>query len=347
MDETSRQYFRGLFLGPLSLVAPTARTMLAALVVASFLQAPAFAEALQLQSKIPLGSVKGRIDHMAFDPMRKRLLIAELGNDSVGVVDLEANKTIHTIVGLAEPQGVGYAPTTDTVYVANARDGSVRLFRGGDYTPAGTIELGNDADNIRFDADANRLLIGYGDRALAVIDAAQARRTADFRLPAHPEGFQIGHDRSRIFVNLPKVHAIVVLDAADGKEKAKWSLRESGNFPMAIDQSNGRVLIVSRDPSKLTVSAASGDAVIASLDTCGDSDDLFVDPRRPRVYVSCGAGFIDVFEVRGATYERIGHTKTVAGARTSLLVSELDLFLLAVRATASMDAAVWVYKPRP
>jgi hypothetical protein len=116
---------------------------------------------------------------------------------------------------------------------------------------------------------------------------------------------------------------------------------------MAIDQSNGRVLIVSRDPPKLTVYAEEDGAVIASLDTCGDSDDLFVDPRRPRVYVSCGAGFIDVFEVRGATYERIGHTKTVAGARTSLLVSELDLFLLAVRATASMDAAVWVYKPRP
>jgi DNA-binding beta-propeller fold protein YncE len=281
MDETSRQYFRGLFLGRLSLGAPTAWTMLAVLVVALFLQAPALAEALQLQSKIPLGSVKGRIDHMAFDPMRKRLLIAEIGNDSVGVVDLEANKTIHTIVGLAEPQGVGYAPTTDTVYVANARDGSVRLFRGGDYTAAGTIELGNDADNIRFDAEANRLLIGYGDGALAVIDVAQARRTADFRLPAHPEGFRIGHDRSRIFVNVPKVHAIVVLDAADGKEKAKWSLRDSGNFPMAIDQSNGRVLIVSRDPPKLTVYAQEDGAVTASLDTCGDSDDLFVDPGGP------------------------------------------------------------------
>jgi hypothetical protein len=93
---------------------------------------------------------------------------------------------------------------------------------------------------------------------------------------------------------------------------------------------------------------AEGDgAVVASLDTCGDSDDLFVDPRRPRVYVSCGAGFMDVFEVRGAAYDRVGHIKTVAGARTSLLVSELDLFLLAVRATASVDAAIWAYRPQP
>jgi hypothetical protein len=83
------------------------------------------------------------------------------------------------------------------------------------------------------------------------------------------------------------------------------------------------------------------------VDTCGDSDDLFVDPRRPRVYVSCGAGFIDVFEVRGARYDRVGHVRTVAGARTSLFVPELDVFLLAVRAAPIEDAAVWVYKPQP
>jgi hypothetical protein len=330
-----------------ALVLPTASIMLSIAAAVLSAQRPAVAEPLQLQLKIPLGSVKGRIDHMAFDPMRKRLVVAELGNDSVGVVDLEANKTIRTIAGLAEPQGIGYAPTTDTVYVANARDGSVRLFRGHDYAPAGSIDLGSDADNIRYDAAANRLLIGYGAGGLSVIDVAQARKIADFGLPAHPEGFQIGRSSDRIFVNLPAAHAIAVLDAANGKERSKWPLRRSGNFPMAIDRSNGRVLVVSREPPTLIVYAEEDGAVVASLDTCGDSDDLFIDPKRPRVYISCGAGFIDVFEARGASYERVGHIETVAGARTSLLVSELDLFVLAVRATASVDAAVWVYKPQP
>ena len=41
---------------------------------------------LQLESKIPLGDVRGRIDHMAVDLKRQRLFVAELGNDSVGVV---------------------------------------------------------------------------------------------------------------------------------------------------------------------------------------------------------------------------------------------------------------------
>ncbi|TMK15781.1 MAG: hypothetical protein E6G75_12495, partial [Alphaproteobacteria bacterium] len=43
---------------------------------------------LQLETKIPLGDVKGRIDHMAIDLPRRRLFVAELGNDTVGVVDL-------------------------------------------------------------------------------------------------------------------------------------------------------------------------------------------------------------------------------------------------------------------
>jgi hypothetical protein len=91
--------------------------------------------------------LRGRIDHMAIDVKRQRLFVAELGNDSVGVVNLKEGKTVDTIRGLAEPQGVSYAPPSDTLYVANARDGSVRLFQGVDDTPAGRIDLGDDADN--------------------------------------------------------------------------------------------------------------------------------------------------------------------------------------------------------
>ena len=45
---------------------------------------------LILEAKIPLGDVSGRIDHMALDRARGRLFVAELGNDSLGVVDLGA-----------------------------------------------------------------------------------------------------------------------------------------------------------------------------------------------------------------------------------------------------------------
>src|SRR5258708_4193989 len=130
----------------------TTLTVLASIVMLVNAAAPAQsadASPLQLETKIVLGDVRGSIDHMAIDLKRQRLFVAELGNDSVGIVDLANRKMIHRIPGLKEPQGVGYEPSTDMLYVANAGDGSVRLFEGNDYKPAGQIELGSDADNIR------------------------------------------------------------------------------------------------------------------------------------------------------------------------------------------------------
>src|SRR3954466_11063366 len=129
---------------------------------------PAQADMLQLEAKIPLGNVAGRIDHMAFDAARDRLFVAELGNNSVGVVDVNARKVIHRITGLKEPQGVAYLASRDLIYIANGGDGMVRSHRGSDFSPAALIPLGADADNIRIDPSANRVVIGHGNGALAI-----------------------------------------------------------------------------------------------------------------------------------------------------------------------------------
>src|SRR5262249_58310179 len=124
---------------------------------------------LALEAKIPLGKVAGRIDHFAFDAEHKLLYVAELGNDSVAVIDLDMRETVHRISGLQEPQGVAFHAGTRTLYVANAGDGSLRLFQAWSFEPIGRIDLGADADNIRFDAWRNRLVVGYGKGALAII----------------------------------------------------------------------------------------------------------------------------------------------------------------------------------
>jgi YVTN family beta-propeller protein len=300
----------------------------------------------QLETKIPLGDVLGRIDHMAIDLKRQRLFVAELGNDSVGIVDLANRKVIGRIPGLKEPQGVGYEPSTDMLYVANAGDGSVRLFEANDYKPTGRIELGSDADNIRIDAVSNRVFIGYGSGALAVIDPATRSKVGDIPLKAHPEAFQIGPDTSQIFVNVPDDHGIAVVDPASQKQIGDWPLAGRGeNFPMALDHVRRQVLVIFRAPAALGVFSMTDGKRIATTETCGDADDLFIDAKRALVYVSCGAGFLDVLEVKEATYRRIARIPTVSGARTSLFVPELDRLLVAVRMSTAEPAAIWVFRP--
>lgn len=116
---------------------------------------------------------------------------------------------------------------------------------------------------------------------------------------------------------------------------------------MAVDGENHRVLAVFRSPPKLMVFGSQDGKLVTSLDICGDSDDIFVDPKRHRVYVSCGAGVIDVLEQRDTGYERSARIPTVAGARTSLFVPETDRLYLAVRAASGEPAAVWIFRPQP
>src|SRR6266404_6753193 len=199
---------------------------------------------LNLEAKILLREVKGRIDHMALDPLRNRLFVAELENNSVGIVDLKERKLVHVITGLVEPQGVAYEPSSDTLYVANGGDGSVRLFRGTDYAEIGRIDLGDDADNVRIDPGTKRVLVGYGRGAIATIDPVTRAKIADFPLPAHPEGFQLDRKTNRIFVNVPRSKAIVVLDGGSGQRKATWPMKEaSANFPMIVDEDAERVVV--------------------------------------------------------------------------------------------------------
>src|SRR5262249_10789032 len=126
--------------------------------------------ALKLEAKIPIGNVSGRIDHMAIDLARQRLFVAELGNNTVGVVDLNSRKVLGTRTGLKERKGVASLPPMDPLYAGKGGDGSVRQFRGPDYVSTGQIDLGDDADNIRLDAPASHIVVGYGSGGLAVID---------------------------------------------------------------------------------------------------------------------------------------------------------------------------------
>lgn len=301
---------------------------------------------LRLEEKIPLGNVRGRIDHLAIDLARRRLFVAELGNDTVGIVDLEQRKTLRTLAGLKEPQGIGYLRSTDTLYVANGGDGSVRLYQGQDYAENGRIDLGSDADNVRVDQARQQVVVGYGGGALAVIDAATRSKIATIALRAHPESFQLDTSAGRAYVNVPDAHSIAVADLSSRKQIAAWSTGgASANFPMALDGQSKRVLVMFRSPARLGVFDMRGGASVAMVEACGDADDLFLDVKRQRLYVSCGAGEVDVFDAQN--YQHLSRIPTASGARTSLFVAELDRLYVAARATGGNPAAIWVFRPEP
>jgi DNA-binding beta-propeller fold protein YncE len=304
---------------------------------------------LVLEKAIPLKDVSGRIDHMAIDLARHRLAVAELGNDTVDVIDLYSGLAVRRIADLGEPQGVTFTAGGDALVVANGDDGSVRFFRTADLTLAGRIDLGSDADNVRIDRATGHLVVGYGAGGLAVIDPASQTKLTDVPLPVHPEGFQLAPDGKRAYVNLPDARQVVVVDPSSGKQVATWPMKDRrSNFPMAIDPAGTTLAIAFRGPPQVVLLDAANGAERASIGTCGDADDVFFDEGRQRIYVSCGEGAVDVLDRTGGNLRRIAQVPTSSGARTALFVPEMDRLYVAVRAgLLGGDAKVLVFRPEP
>ena len=102
---------------------------------------------LVLERSIALPGVRGRIDHLEWDPAGRRLFVAALGNNSVEVIDVAAGTRLGHIAGLHEPQGLAWLTGTQELAVASS-DGTVKFYAGatlglpkGSGLPIGIMEL--------------------------------------------------------------------------------------------------------------------------------------------------------------------------------------------------------------
>ncbi len=302
-----------------------------------------------LEARVPLSGVGGRIDHMALDRGGKRLFVAALGNNTIEVVDLARAERIAQIKGLGEPQGVVYVPDLNRVYVSEAVSGDCVAFSLPHLQPAVRIHVGSDADNLRYDSLTGSLYAGYGREpgGIAVISVWEDSVVRRIRLPVHPEAFVLGPN-DMIFVNLPGAGRVSVVDSR-GKVERSWPLNEPReNFALALDTGGRRLFAGCREPPRLVVMDADSGRVIAERSIAADPDDLYLDAARSLVYVSCGAGSIDVIDAApGRGYGTVASIATGPGARTSLYDGEQSLFYVALPARAGKEAEIRVYRVGP
>src|SRR3954463_12519997 len=303
---------------------------------------------LNLVGAIDLPGVEGRIDHLAMDVAAQRLYVAALGNNTVEVVDVKSSAHLKSVPRFREPQGIAVVPNANVAVVANGQGEGVQFIDATDFHPTRTVRLGDDSDNVRYDATAARLFVGFGSGALASISPADGKVLGQVTLAGHPESFQLERLGSRIFVNIPAANQIAVVDRAAMTIVARWPvLGAIANFPMALDEANHRMFIGCRRPAKVLMYDTTTGKETASFDIVGDTDDLFFDAARRRLYVSGGEGFVDVFQEQDAgRFARVAHVATAAGARTSLFVPDQSRLYLAVPHRGNQKAEIRIYEAR-
>jgi hypothetical protein len=301
---------------------------------------------------IPVPEVDGRFDHMGVDAKSNRVLAAVYGNDSVEVLDVARGKRMQSIhAGFSKPQMAMYLPDQNRIVVSSEGDGSCKILDGDTYKVVDTVKFPDDADQLRYDPVTKRVYVGYGDGAIGMFDATTNRRIeGDFELGAHPESFQLEEKGPRIFVNLASISQIAVIDRNTRKIE-KWKLEEAGtNFPMALDEAHHRLFVAARRPARLLVLDSDSGKVIASLPGASDTDDMWYDGTRKRIYVPSGEGFIFVYQqIDADRYERIAKIPSAIGARTSVYTGQVgkhNSLYLPVPGRSNKGAELWIYETR-
>lgn len=304
---------------------------------------------LRLVQTVPLAGVEGRIDHFSIDLKGERLFVAALGNNTVEVIDLRAGKRIRSLSGFHEPQGVAFVGDYNKLFVANAKGGACDILDASSFKPIKSVKFSDDADNIRYDAKAHVVYVGYGSGALGIIDAANGEQRGAIKLTAHPESFQLEQSGSRIFVNTPDAGSIAVLDREKKAKLADWSFpKAKANYPMALDEKHHRLYVGFRKPATLAVFDTESGKVVAEVQIPGDADDVFYDASRQQIYVSGGEGFIGLIQQQDADrYTAAKKIASAAGARTSLFVPELSRLYLAVPHRGAQGAEIRVFEAKP
>jgi DNA-binding beta-propeller fold protein YncE len=339
----------------------TAWALLCLLPVAANSQA--LKEPLRLVETIPLPGVKGRLDHMDVDVKGKRLFVAGLENGSVEVVDLQTGKRTQSIPGFKKPQGIFYVADLKKVFVASGDDGMLRVFHSDHLGLLDSISLEPGPNRLAYDPHNRRIYVGYGGKdagkdygEVGIIDAQTDKRIGDIKVSAHPAEILTTESGKTLFVAIPVLSEIQVIDARKQEVVATWKPKGKGVGDMALDESTkdespNRLFVGTRTPLLIVVDSKSG-AEVASLPTVEGMDGVYFDAAHKRIYISGGRGFdvgsVWVYEQKDADhYELLGKVPTRPGAGTSFWSPELNRYYVAAPANDKEDAAVLVYEPQP
>jgi len=206
---------------------------------------------------------------------------------------------------------------------------------------------------LRYDAATKRVYVGCGDDekngAIAAVDAMTNQRLdEEYKIGGEPESFQLESSGPSIYVNIPDLQQIAVINR-ETKKITRWPLTGlRNNFPMALDEADHRLFVGIREPARLAIFNTTSGRMIAALPSAEDADDLYYDAEHKRIYVPGGEGAVYVFQMIDPDhYHLLAKVSTALGARTAgyfgRLGKGMHRLFIAVPASGGQTAEMRIY----
>jgi DNA-binding beta-propeller fold protein YncE len=309
---------------------------------------------LRLLQTISLPDLKaGDFDHFAVDLSGHRLFLTGEAAHAVLVMDLRADKLIHTISDIDEPHSLLYLQATKQLWVVAGGDGTVKIFDSVTYKLIETIKVTDGADSSAYDPAKHLFYIAAGgsDAKMAhslidIVDTNTRRKVGDIKVDStNIEALAIEKNGSRIFANIRDKSLVGVIDREKRTVIATWPIGDlHGNTPITYDDMNRRVFVVGRKPPSLLVLDSESGKIIASLPTAEMTDDMAFDPTSKRIYVACNNFAVVYLQKDANHYEELGRVPTGFRAKTNILVPQLKRYFVAAPRHENEAAGVMVFE---
>jgi sugar lactone lactonase YvrE len=302
-----------------------------------------YAQAAPLKSvgRTDLPSYTGDFDHFAADVQGDRLFLAGEDGGSLEVFDLTSGKHLKTVKGFDAPHAIHYIPQADRLIVTDSGEGLSKILDGKTYRTMGTLKLTPGADVMAYDPSRNRLWIVAGGKnakeklpytLVYEVDPTTGKALGEIKFDTDfTEAMAFEQNGSRMFVNLSGKSQVAVVDKTTRKVIGTWPIREGqNNAPMALDEANKRLFVVTRKPFKLVVLDTETGQSVASMDAPPRTNELVFDRINGRVYMT-GDDYISVVAQKDPNhYEEIARVPSAHGAKTAILVPQRNRFYVAM-----------------
>lgn len=291
-------------------------------------EASQVAAPLTLAGSIDLPGYTGDFDHFAIDSKDGRVFLAGEESAELEVLDLKSGQIIQRIKGYGVPHSVLYMPEMNEVLVVDGEKPSPVL-------DAATLKvkrsynLPKGADSVGYDPSTKHLWVVTGgkdvdqkDSNLVEIDPATGKTFKSVHFDAnHVEALAVEEHGPNIYINITDKNELDVVDKNAGKIVRRIPIKGAEqNAPIAIDEPNHRLFVVTRKPGKLLVLDSGTGQTVAALPAPEHTDEVVWDADKHRVYVAGGQGYISVVQEDGPDkYREIARVKSLPGAKTEVI----------------------------
>ena len=290
--------------------------------------APGGAVPLKLSGSVDFPGYTGDFDMFEIDPKNSRLLLAGEESHELEVMDLQSGAIQRRITGFGVPHSVHFIADTNEVLVLDGEKASP-VYDAASWTVKRAYTLAAGADTFGNDPASGHIWLTSGgkdvpqkDSNITELDPNTGKSLTNIHLDSdHVETMAVEQNGPHIFVNLTDQNKVAVIDRKSGKIITQWPIKGAEqNAPMAMDELNHRLFVVTRKPGMLFILNSENGAVVASFPAPMRCDQVIWDAANRRIYVTGGEGYISVIEQDDADhYREVAKIPSMVGAKTAIL----------------------------